>query len=219
MPMRTALLTVLAIGSAVGAVKGQAAVAGQSGRRALLPPAREIALARSAAPPAISDSATIYVLGENSWEIAMKGSNGVACHVNRSWVASLEPHCYDAEAAATILPMELRRTELLHQGRSLAEANRDIAEGLASGRFRLPRRLAMSYMMSSAQQLIGDDGQAAGNWRPHVMIFFPYLTASDLGLGTNQDSRAAILVDPGKPTANVMVVVRDFVEPRSTTAP
>ena len=217
--MRTALLTLLALGCAGGAARGQGAGTGQSGRRALLPLAREIALARSAAPSEVSDSATIYVLGENNWEIAVKGSNGVACHVNRSWVASLEPHCFDAEAAATILPMELRRTELLHQGRSLAEANRDIAEGLASGRFRLPRRLAMSYMMSSAQQLIGDDGQAAGNWRPHVMIFFPYLTASEVGLGTNQDPRAAILVDPGKPTANVMVVVREFVEPRSTTAP
>jgi len=217
--MRTALSTLLALGCAVGAAIGQAVGAGQAGRRALLPPEREIALARSAAPPEISDSATIYVLSENSWEIAVKGSNGVACHVNRSWVASLEPHCFDVEAAATILPMELRRTELLHQGRSLAEANRDIAEGLASGRFRLPRRLAMSYMMSSAQQLIGDDGQAAGNWRPHIMIFFPYLTAAELGLGTNQDPRAAILVDPGKPTANVMVIVRDFVEPRSTTTP
>lgn len=217
--MRAALLTLLAVGVAVGAAIGQAAGAGQSGRRALLPPEREIALARSAAPPAISDSATIYVLGENNWKIAVQGSNGVACHVNRSWVASLEPHCFDAEAAATILPMELRRTALLHQGQSLAEANRDIAEGLASGRFRLPRRPAMSYMMSSAQQLIGDDGQAAGNWRPHVMIFFPYLTAIELGLGTNQDPRAAILVDPGKPTANVTVIVRDFVEPRSTTAP
>jgi hypothetical protein len=219
MPMRSVLLTLLALGFTLGSVRGQAAVAGQSGRRALLPLEREIALARSAAPSEVSDSATIYVLGENNWEIAVRGSNGVACHVNRSWVASLEPHCFDAEAAATILPMELRRTELLHQGRSLAEANQDIAEGLASGRFRLPRRLAMSYMMSSAQQLISDDGQAAGNWRPHVMIFFPYLTASELGLGTNRDSRAATLVDPGKPTANVMVVVRDFVEPRSTTAP
>lgn len=217
--MRTALLTLLALGFAARAAIGQAAGAGQSGRRALLPHDREIALARSAAPPEISDSATIYVLGENSWEIAVKGSNGVACHVNRSWVASLEPHCYDAEAAATTLLMELRRTELLHQGRSLAEASREIAEGLASGRFRLPRRLAMSYMLSSAQQLIGDDGRAVGNWRPHVMIFFPYLTAAELGLGTNQDPRAAILVDPGKPTANVMVIVRDFIEPRSTTAP
>lgn len=217
--MRSVLLTLLALGFLRSAAMGQAAVAGQSGRRALLPPAREIALARSTAPPAVSDSATIYVLGETTWEIAVTGSNGVVCHVNRSWVASLEPHCFDAEAAATILPIELRRTLLLHQGRSLVEANRDIAEGLASGRFRVPRRLAMSYMMSSAQQLISDDGQAAGNWRPHVMIFFPYLTASELGLGTNQDSRAATLVDPGKPTANVMVVVRDFVEPRSPTAP
>ena len=97
--MRTAVLTLLAVEIAVGGAEGQAAVADQSGRRAILPREREIALARSAAPPAISDSATIYVLGENGWEIAVQSSNGVAWHVNRYWVASLEPHCYDAEAA------------------------------------------------------------------------------------------------------------------------
>lgn len=219
LPMRAAPLTLLALGFAVAAARGQAVGVGQSGRRALLPREREIALARSAAPPAVSDSATIYVLGASGWEIAVQGSNGVACHVNRSWVASLEPHCYDAEAAVTILPMELRRTELLHQGRSLDSADRDIAEGLAAGRFRLPRRLAMSYMLSAGQQLIGDDGRPVGAWHPHVMIFFPYLTAAELGLGANRDPRAAILVDPGKPTANVMVIVGEFVQPRSGSAP
>jgi hypothetical protein len=39
----------------------------QSGRRVLLPRAREIALARSAAPPTVSDSATIYVLGDQGY--------------------------------------------------------------------------------------------------------------------------------------------------------
>jgi hypothetical protein len=51
------------------------------------------------------------------------------------------------------------------------------------------------------------------------MIFFPYLTAAELGLGPNQDPRAAMLVDPGTPTANVMVIVREFIEPRSGTPP
>jgi hypothetical protein len=217
--MRTAVLALFTLGFALNGAIAQAAGAAQSGRRPPLPRDREIALARSAAPPTVSDSATIYVLGDSVWEVAVRGSNGVACHVNRSWIASLEPHCYDAEATASILPMELRRTELLHRGGSVDEANREIAEGLASGRFRLPRRLAMSYMMSAAQQLISEDGRAVGKWRPHVMIFFPYLTPADLGLGTNQDLRAGILVDPGKPTANVMIVVSDFVEPRSSRTP
>lgn len=217
--MRSATVSLLVLGCAAVAARGQAVGAGQSGRRALLAREREIALARSAAPPAVSDSATIYVLGASGWETAVQGSNGVACHVNRSWVESLEPHCYDPEGAATILPMELRRTELLHQGRSLAEAERDIADGLAAGRFRLPRRPALSYMLSAAQRLIGDDGRPVGAWRPHLMIFFPYLTAAGLGLGANQDTRAALLVDPGKPTANVMIIVRDFVQPRDAGAP
>ena len=215
--MRSTTMSLLALTAAATIGQGQAATAGQSGHRALLPRDREITLARSAAPAAVSDSATIFVLGERDWEIAVRGTNGVACHVNRSWVASLEPQCYDAEGATTIMPMELRRTELLHLGKSVEEVNRDIADGLATGRFHLPRRPALSYMLSAGQLLIADDGRSAGAWKPHLMIFFPFLTAVDLGLGANQDPQAAIVVDPGKPTANIMIIVREFVQPRTAS--
>ncbi|MEE2899199.1 MAG: hypothetical protein VX815_12120 [Gemmatimonadota bacterium] len=39
-----------------------------------------------------------------------------------------------------------------------------IAEGLRRGEFRLPSRPVMSYMMSAAQELISDEGEAAGAW-------------------------------------------------------
>ncbi len=207
------LLGLVMSGSAKAQSTAAASVPERSGRRAIMPRAREIALAKSAAPPAVSDSATVFVLTDRGWEEAVRGTNGVACHVNRSWLESVEPHCFDAEAAATIMPMEMRRTELLHQGRSPAEADPDHADGLAPGRFRVPRRPALSWMMSAAQRLISDDGRAVGAWRPHLMVYYPFLTAADLGLGANQDARGAILVDPGRPTANLMVIVRDFIEP------
>ena len=191
---------------------------GQSGRRPLLPRAREIALAKSAAPPAVSDSATIYVLGEREFELAVRGSNGNACYVSRSWIESLEPHCFDAEGAATVMQLEMRRVALLHQVRTLADVDREIADGLASGRFRLPRRPALSYMMSAEQRLVGDDGRAVGNWRPHLMLYVPYITAAELGLGAAPDTRTAIVNDDGKPLANIMIVLRDFVQPAATSS-
>jgi hypothetical protein len=181
----------------------------------MLPRQQEIALARSAAPRAVTDSATVYVLTDSGYVVAVAGSGGVACYVSRSWPESVEPHCFDAEGAATILPMEMRRVELMHRGKTAAEADREIADGLASGRFRLPRRPAMSYMMSGGQVLYNDEGRRVGRWHPHLMIYYPFLTGSDIGLA-GDDLNTAVLVDPGKPTSNMMIVVRQFVEPAAS---
>lgn len=186
----------------------------QSGRRALLPRAREIALARSAAPPAVSDSATIYVLGEQGYEIAVRGTNGNTCYVDRSRVEAIAPQCFNAEGAATILAMEMHRIALLHQGHSVAEADREIADGLASGHFRLPRAPALCYMMSADQNLFDDAGKPVGHWHPHLMWYIPYVTGAELGLGkTGSDGTTTIVQWEGSPLASVMIVVRDFLQP------
>ena len=106
--------------------------------------------------------------------------------------------------------MELWRTTRYQRGRSEAEVQREIAEGLAGGRFRLPRRPALTYMMSECQRLIGDDGKPAGNWRPHLMVYYPYLTDHDLGLSTTPDS-IGIVSDAGKPTASLIIIMPQFV--------
>jgi hypothetical protein len=194
-------------------VAAQSAAAGKTGPRIMLPRGREIALARSAAPAAVSREATVMVLTERGFEIGERGSNGVTCVVNRSRPESLEPHCFDAEGSATVLPIELRRTELLRQGKTSEEINREIGQGLLSGKYRLPRRPAMSYMMSSGQVLYDDDGKRVGKWQPHLMIFYPNLTPADLGLGGSPSPEAAVVVDEGLPLSNIMIVVKDFVDP------
>ncbi len=204
------LLVVLAAGEAAA----QSADAGRSGPRTLLPRGREIALARTAAPASVSRDATVMVLTPRGFEVAVKGTNGVTCVVNRSHPLSLEPHCFDAEGSATILPMELRRTELLREGKSPDEVDREIAAGLLSGQYRLPRRPAMSYMMSAEQVLYDDEGKHVGRWQPHLMIYYPHLTSSDLGLGSETSTDAAVVVDAGKAVSNVMIVVKDFAGSR-----
>jgi hypothetical protein len=193
-----------------GQAAAQSAGAGRAGPRELLPREREIALARTAAPGAVSRDATVMVLTERGFETAVKGTNGVTCVVNRSHPRSLEPHCFDAEGSATILPMELRRTELLREGKSAEEIDRQIAAGLLDGTYRLPRRPAMSYMMSPAQVLYSDEGRRVGKWKPHLMIYYPHLASADLGLGGPASSEAALVVDDGKATSNIMIVLETF---------
>jgi hypothetical protein len=208
-------LTVLILVTTLAAdtTGAQSAGAGRAGPRALLPRDREIALARSAAPASVSRDATVMVLTERGFEVATRGTNGVTCVVNRSHPRSLEPHCYDAEASSTVLPMELRRTELLRDGKSAEEIDREIAAGLLSGKFRLPRRPAMSYMMSREQVLYSDEGRNVGRWQPHVMIYYPHLVSADLGLGDEPSTEAATVVDEGQALSNIMVVVKDFTTP------
>lgn len=180
------------------------------GKRALMPLDSEIALARTAAPMSVSASATVLVFTDSGFVTGAQGTNGVTCIVNRSWPESLEPHCFDSEATRTILPMELHRTVAYHKGKAEDEVEREIATGLAAGRFTLPVRPAMSYMMSGAQKLVDDDGRPVGRWRPHIMIYSPYLTNKNVGLAAVPDMSVGMVADEGKPGANIMIIMRDF---------
>ncbi|HKT27174.1 hypothetical protein [Dyella sp.] len=142
--------------------------------------AAEIKLARSAAPAAISDHATVMVLQPHGYVEAVKGSNGYVCIVDRSWMSAFDapqfwnpklrgPTCLNPQAAASILPLTLKRTVLaltlhskegIQQGMQAAFAARQLPP-LEPG--------AMSYMMSKQGYL--DD--QAGHWMSHVMFYTP----------------------------------------------
>ena len=180
-------------------LSAQSVEGGRAGERAVLERSLEMDLARSAAPPTVSEEATVLLWNGRGFDVGHEGSNGVTCYVARSWPDSLEPHCFDEEGARTILPIHLRQMELWHQGKSGDQIEAAITEGLRTGEFRLPIRPAMSYMMSAAQQLISDEGQPAGAWRPHLMIYFPYLTEEGIGVSGAPSTEAAMIVDPGTP--------------------
>src|SRR5215470_18577467 len=50
----------------------------------------EIALARSAAPDAISRDATVLVLGRHGYEPAVEGKNGWVCMVEHGWMGTFD---------------------------------------------------------------------------------------------------------------------------------
>jgi hypothetical protein len=185
----------------------------------LLPRAEEIALARSAAPAEISRGASVLVLQRGGYVVAEKGTTGVTCYVNRDRTESLEPHCFDDEGSATIVPIQLRRAELREWGWEKDKIEGDIAAGLQSGRFRLPRRPAVSYMMSSGQVLYSPtSGKRVGQWHPHIMIYYPWMTSHDIGLADSTGpANGPTVAEDGEAMSSVMVIVPDFVSPVPVT--
>src|ERR1700761_8622255 len=76
----------------------------------------EIALARSAAPPSISDGAEVMVLQRDGYKTVVQGTNGFVCLVERSWGQGTDeaefwnpkmraPHCFNAQAAKSFAPI------------------------------------------------------------------------------------------------------------------
>jgi hypothetical protein len=148
----------------------------------------EIAMAKSAAPPSIADKATILVLTRHGYVTAIKGSNGFACAVDRSWMSQYDfpqfwnphmrgPQCYNPMAARSILPYTIRRTELVLAGRSKPEIVAAIRDGIANHTLPPLETGAMSYMMSK-QGYLNDQGR---NWVPHVMFYFPRTEGANWG--------------------------------------
>jgi hypothetical protein len=147
----------------------------------------EIALARSAAPPSISRDAAVLVLGRHGYETASAGKNGFVCVVERAWMAGFDdpqfwnpkvrgPLCFNPPAARSILPITLKRTELVLAGRSKAEIVSATKTALEKKELPALEAGAMCYMMSP-EGVLGD----AGHWAPHLMFYVPQMDAAAWG--------------------------------------
>jgi hypothetical protein len=180
------------------------------GSRPVMPRGAEIALARSAAPEAISAGARVWIWSGSSYVVGDSGRTTVNCYVARPWVPSVEPHCMDEEASATILPVLMRKIELYAQGKTDAEVEREVADGIRTGRFRLPGRPALTYMMSAAQNLVSGDGSPVGAWQPHLMIYYPQWTGQQAGL-SGFVADVGFIENPGTPLAALVVPLKTFV--------
>jgi hypothetical protein len=147
----------------------------------------EIAMAKSAAVPAISDDATILVLGAHGYETAMKGTNQFTCMVERSWDKPYGdpefwnpkmrgPNCMNEAAARSVLPMVLERTEWVLAGVSESE----MAErAKTSAKANTPPAPGSMTFMLSKQQYLNDGAHPA--WHPHVMFYTPTVDGSAWG--------------------------------------
>jgi len=149
----------------------------------------EIALARSAAPPSISQHATVLVLGKNGFDTAVQGTNGFVCNVDRSWEDAFEntpefwnskrrgPICFNQAAAKTMVPLIMIRTRLALAGKSKAEIKEGLKAAIEKGELPAIEPGAMCYMMSKQGHLSDRDG----HWYPHLMFFAPAKDAESWG--------------------------------------
>ena len=93
------------------------------------PRADKITLAKSAAPPEVSDKATVYVLDPTGYVKVQDGSNGFSCFVDRQTPLNQEPTCFDTEGSATTLPTRLFAEEQRAKGRTEDQIKADIEAG------------------------------------------------------------------------------------------
>ncbi len=151
----------------------------------------EIAMARSAAPEAISRDADVLVLGRHGYETAVKGKNGFVCAVERGWMGPFDgdsaanfwnpklrgPVCFNPPAARSILPMTYKRTEMVLAGQSKAQIMDGIKTFIKQD---LPplEPGAMAYMMSKDQYLSDSDHH---NWMAHLMFYTPLMDGAIWG--------------------------------------
>jgi hypothetical protein len=140
----------------------------------------EVALARSAAPPAISNDATVLVLTRQGFQTAVEGKNGFVCFVDRAWTSPFDdpefwnprkrgPTCMTAPAVRSALPVTSRLNELALAGLSKDAILVRMKESIARKEFGPPEIGSMSYMMSKSQYL----NDSSAHWHPHLMFYMP----------------------------------------------
>ena len=152
----------------------------------------EIALARSAAPEAISRDATILVLGRHGYETAVEGKNGFVCALERGWMGPFNgedaanfwnpklrgPLCFNPPAARSVLPLTYKRTEMILSGKSKAQVIDALKAAYQQKELPPLEPGAMSYMMSKDQYL-SDAGDH--RWRAHLMFYTPLMDGTTWG--------------------------------------
>jgi hypothetical protein len=178
----------------------------------LLNEALEIAYAKSAAPAAISDAATIMVLRANGYETAIEGTNGMVCYVVRSFGGPTYippavtpqykvPECLDPIGVEKLLPLQLYRAELYAQGYSFAEIEQKAKEAFRSGRFQRVKSASISYMLSNAMMYNTGPGS------PHIMIYLPDSYTNEMAGGLSS-AEGVLFVEGGPEAPYVAAVIR-----------
>jgi hypothetical protein len=185
----------------------------------LMAQASEIALAKSAAPPNISDGATIKVLTTSGFKAVHQGDNGFVCMVMRGFSAptytpaqfrdlvydaSLRaPICFDPKASKEVMPFYELRTKLAMQGKNPDQIGQGVQAAYDRGE--LPKRdgVSFAYMWSADQNL----GSGIGHWHPHMMVFAPFYENSMVGANTLGALVPQVSDDAGTPFSVVVIPV------------
>lgn len=173
----------------------------------------EVALARTAAPKEISDSATVLVLTHTGYVEAAHGTNGYTCLVQHSFDGPLSgpgfwdpairaPQCFNPPASRTVLPIMKKRAEWIMTGVSPKEISVRTREAYASHQMVPPEAGSMVFMLSSEQHL---NNGSNPHWMPHVMFFFDK-SVSGATMGVDSVTNTVIDGSAGDPDAPFLLV-------------
>jgi hypothetical protein len=168
---------------------------------------QEIALATSAAPPAVAARAGVYVLEKNGYVKARESQNGFVCIVEHRIPNAVEPQCLDPEGVKTFLPRILMVGAMRAQGRPEPEIREAVRKGFAEGRFVAPRRPGVDYMLSTHNVVtIDEEKGVAVPFPPHLMFYAPGMTNADVG-SDGTPASPVFVVDEKSPHALMIVPV------------
>lgn len=200
--MKAAYVSAAIMLSAIAATQASAAEA----QSLFWPHAHEIAVARSAAPEAVSAGASYWVLTPEGYQRVREGENGFNCLVLRQWSAIFDqqrdlfewdglvaPICYDARASQAPMREQFLRAELGLAGRTHDEIKAAVFAAYAEGRLPMLNGVAFAYMYSSEQRLTPD----AGHWHPHLMVYAPHYTNEMLGGNSFESADPVAFEAPG----------------------
>jgi hypothetical protein len=168
-----------------------------------IPAEQQIQLAMSAAPSEISQHATILVLAPSGYMTARIGTNGFTCLVERQYLETLEPSCYDAEGSATTVQARIHLEQLRAAKIPEEEIERTINDQYKAGIFKAPSKPGLVYMLSPHNKVYNDRTNKIVHAPPHLMFYAPYATQRDFGEFVGPHFPYVVL--EGRPDAYIIV--------------
>lgn len=157
----------------------------------------EAALALSAAPAHLRDSAGVYILGRQGYEQIRPSQNGYRCIVERNHARSIIPQCFDEASRDANLAVILDEGRLLREGMTFQQLAERRREKLAANAYPPASRAGVVYMVSDYNYIYVSEPDRMLKVAPHVMFHAPGLDNEDIGADP-----AAAFANPGLPFIN-----------------
>jgi hypothetical protein len=167
-----------------------------------MPAKLETQFALSAAPPALRDKASVYLLDPTKgYSLSKQGTSGVTCIVQRTeWeIADYRndiywPVCFDAAGTWTYLKAAMDAAALRAQGLSPGALKAEMQKRYRDKTYKAPEKAGVSYMVGPIMRTQGPpDMKVHTMAMPHLMFYAPGVTNEDLGAVPDLKNPASLM--------------------------
>lgn len=153
---------------------------------ALLTPECEEALALSALPARLRDTASVFVLTNEGYKQTRKGDGQFTCIVERNHVSALVPQCPDTAGASAIIPGIIMKSNWALEGLTPDERAERFKQQVDNGVVQAPAGPGVSYMLSNFNYAWSVRQEALVRVAPHIMYYAPNVGNEAIG-GSAED--------------------------------